>query len=308
LVTVRSSDIYIPFTVWPNGASVDWNVLLYVTATRQDRSNCGRRCLTTAGRQTVIELTTGQVTLALRALFPRSGHTWRRPFSVLDGSGGGLILTDDPIHPTWAATADVSDDGTVFMAGAVNRDIVMSIFDARWQELPVTICLAADDPLLELLPPDPEYDGWDIDFEDRDPSVDLERFITVPDGLRLARIDEELIGRCQWTPWMAGSPELALRHGLGYALLDGDRVVSEAFAGPEVENALELGVITGDAYQRRRLATIVSARTVLECERRGHQTWWNTATTNLGSVNLARKLGYRTERQYRVLSWAQVRT
>jgi hypothetical protein len=34
---------------------------------------------------------------------------------------------------------------------------------------------------------------------------------------------------------------------------------------------------------------------------------WNTATTNSGSVRLARKLGYRTERQYRVLLWAQTR-
>jgi hypothetical protein len=255
----------------------------------------------------LIELTPTQVTPALRSLFPRHGHTWRRPLSVLDGTGGGLILTDDPAAPTWAATADTSDDGTVFMAGALSREIVTSIFKARRRERPVTICLEADDPLLDLLPPNPDYDGWDIDFEDRDSSVDLERFVSVPGGLRLVRIDEELVGRCQWAPWMAGTPDLALRFGLGYAMLDGDRVVSEAFAGPIVENALELGVITDDAYQRRGLATIVSAQTIRDCEQRGHETWWNTATTNTGSIRLARKLGYRTERQYRVLSWARVR-
>jgi len=251
-----------------------------------------------------MQLTPEQVTPAHRALFPRSGHTWRRPFSVLDGTGGGRILTDDAVAPTWIATADVSDDGTVFMAGTLSRDVVASIFDLQHRERPFTICLPADDPLLELLPPNPDYDGWDIDFEDRDRAVDLERLVVVPDGLQLVRIDEALIDRCQWTPWMAGSPELALRHGLGYALLDGERVVSEAFAGPVVENALELGVITDDTYQRRGLATVVSARTILECERLGHETWWNTATTNTGSARLARKLGYQTERQYRVLSWA----
>jgi hypothetical protein len=56
----------------------------------------------------LIELTPEQVTPALRSLFPRHGHTWRRPLSVLDGTGGGLILTGDPTAPTWAATAGVS--------------------------------------------------------------------------------------------------------------------------------------------------------------------------------------------------------
>ncbi|HYI15714.1 MAG TPA: GNAT family N-acetyltransferase [Thermomicrobiales bacterium] len=253
----------------------------------------------------MIELTPDQVNPALRALFPRSGHTWRRPFSVLDGSGGGLILTDDPVNPTWAATADVSDDGTVFMVGALNREIVAELFERRRKEAPVTICLAADNPLLSLLPPDPDYDGWDIDFEQRDHAVDLDQFITEPAGLCLAQIDAELLPRCQWGPWMVGSLATALEHGLGYCVLDGDQVISEAFAGPIVDNALEMAVITVDVHQRRGLATIVAARTIRECERRGHDTWWNTATTNLGSARLARKLGYRVERRYRVLSWSR---
>jgi RimJ/RimL family protein N-acetyltransferase len=35
----------------------------------------------------------------------------------------------------------------------------------------------------------------------------------------------------------------------------------------------------------------------------GQQTWWNCAKQNVASAALARKLGYRTEREYRVLAW-----
>ena len=102
---------------------------------------------------------------------------------------------------------------------------------------------------------------------------------------------------------MFGSNEVALDHGLGYCLLDGEAVVAEAFAGPNVGGALEMGTITHEAYRRRGLGTVACARTILECERLGYRTWWNTAVQNAASAGLARKLGYRTERQYRLLAW-----
>ena len=102
---------------------------------------------------------------------------------------------------------------------------------------------------------------------------------------------------------MTPSVETAVEHGIGYCLLDGERVVAEAFAGPIVGGALEMATITDAAFQRRGLGTIVCARTILECEHNGYTTWWNTGLTNLGSSALARKLGYRTEHRYRLLAW-----
>jgi GNAT superfamily N-acetyltransferase len=107
---------------------------------------------------------------------------------------------------------------------------------------------------------------------------------------------------------MMASLETALDHGLGYCLLDGDLVVSEAFAGPIVGDALEMATITHEAYRRRGLARIVSARTIQECERLGYRTWWNTGLGNPASAGLARKLGYRTERLCRVLAWSKSST
>jgi predicted GNAT family acetyltransferase len=64
-----------------------------------------------------------------------------------------------------------------------------------------------------------------------------------------------------------------------------------------------MATITHPAYRRRGLAAVVCARTIVECERRGNRTWWNAARANVGSVRLARRLGYRTERPYQTLIW-----
>jgi len=256
-------------------------------------------------REIVIELSLQQVTLALRALCPTQGPTYRRCFAVLDGVAPGRIATDDAAAPTWLVVQESFDDGTLFLGGALEPEPVAELIELFRQTIGVTIGLLPDDPLLAVLPPNPDYDGGAIDFEERAPEVALERLVQPPDGLRLARIDAELLPRCAWGPWMITNMETALDHGLGYCLLDGEQVVSEAFAGSNVGGLLEMGTIIHADYRGRGLGTVVCARTILECERLGHRTWWNTALTNVASMGLARKLGYRVERPYRVLAWFQ---
>jgi GNAT superfamily N-acetyltransferase len=251
----------------------------------------------------VVSLPFGQATQALRALVPHSGPVWRRAFTVLDGTAAGTILTDDPVVPRWAVVQEHSDDGTLFLAGELSNDRVAALIDRQLRERPVVICLTEDDPRLGLLPPDPAYDGIAIDFGERDRAVDLEALVTQPDGLRLARVDLELLPRLAWGPWSAPSPEAALKHGIGFCLLDGDVVVSEAFAGPITAGVLEMGTVTHEDYRGRGLARIVCARTIVECERQGHDTWWNAAATNIPSLRLARSFGYRNELPHRVLAW-----
>jgi GNAT superfamily N-acetyltransferase len=207
--------------------------------------------------------------------------------------------------PTWIAVQESFDDGTLFLGGAVERELAAELIELLRQVRVVTVGLTPDDPLLALLPPNPDFDGFAIDFEERTREVDLEHFIQPPAGLRLARIDAELVARCAWSPWMIVDLAATLDHGLGYCLLDGELVVAEAFAGPIGEGALEMGTITHADYRGRGLGTVVCARTILECERLGYRTWWNTALSNVASTGLARKLGYRVERPYRVLTWFQ---
>jgi GNAT superfamily N-acetyltransferase len=252
----------------------------------------------------VIELAPGQATAAVRALCATEGHAWRRCVAVLDGTAGGRILTDDPAAPGWVGVQEFSDAGVLFLAGSLDRDLVAEVIGRLRQGRVVSVGLAPGFTLSALLPSDFDEDGADIELEDRDPGVALARFVAPPAGLRLEPIDRDLVPRCLWGPWMVASLETALDHGRGYCLLDGELVVAEAFAGPAVGGVLEMAVITREAYQRRGLATVVCARTILECERRGDRTWWSAAAANAASVGLARKLGYRTERRFRVLSWS----
>jgi GNAT superfamily N-acetyltransferase len=243
-----------------------------------------------------------QVTAGLRALHPRSGLTYRRGLAVLDGKAGGTILTDDPVRPTWLAVHERSDDVLV-LGGALSAECVAEIIARQLGERTVIIGMDPDDPRWACVPTHPELDSWGLDFEDRDPAVDLEPLSVPPAGLRLARIDAELAARCAWPPSMFALPESALSDGVGFCLLDGEQVVAEAYAGPLVEGCFEMGTITHQDYRRRGLATIVCARTISACERLGYRTWWNTAHTNTGSIALARKLGYRTEHVFRLVAW-----
>jgi RimJ/RimL family protein N-acetyltransferase len=38
----------------------------------------------------------------------------------------------------------------------------------------------------------------------------------------------------------------------------------------------------------------------------GYQTYWNCAKGNVASATLARKLGYHTEKEYRLLAWSKL--
>jgi hypothetical protein len=42
---------------------------------------------------------------------------------------------------------------------------------------------------------------------------------------------------------------------------------------------------------------------IRDCEQLGWETYWNCSATNLPSMRLARKLGYRTEKPYHLIAW-----
>lgn len=249
-----------------------------------------------------VEFRPGEAPEAVRRLMPLVGHTWRRCVAVLDGTSRGRILTDDASDPTWAAVQEFSDDNMLYLGGTLRREQVGALIASLRRDRSVSVGLRPDDVLVGLLPAGADVDRVDLDFEDRDPSVDLVSLAEPPLGLGLARIDSDLLGRCIWFPWMVRE-DAALDLGLGYCLLDGERIISEAFAGPAVGGVLEMAVVTDEAWRRRGLARVASARTILECERRGEATWWNTLQDNVASAALARELGYRSEQRYRVLAW-----
>jgi RimJ/RimL family protein N-acetyltransferase len=86
----------------------------------------------------------------------------------------------------------------------------------------------------------------------------------------------------------------------------GDELLSEAPVGPPALGLYEPGVITQEAHRGKGYATIVTAYTLHEIESSGGRSYWNCAKQNLPSAALARKFGYRIEKEYRCMAWDQV--
>jgi RimJ/RimL family protein N-acetyltransferase len=51
---------------------------------------------------------------------------------------------------------------------------------------------------------------------------------------------------------------------------------------------------------------MTSARLIQEIEAMGGQTYWNCARQNVASAAVARKLGYRIEKEYRCMVWGKM--
>lgn len=121
-----------------------------------------------------------QVTPALLSLFDLSRPTMPSAFHVLEGITRGEILLDDPDRPAWAAVHEVTY-GTRYIGGNMDADLLSSPVDRIRRDGEVGIGCWLDDPLNDMLPPNPDYDGRTLYFTERTRSVD-ERRVPLPRG------------------------------------------------------------------------------------------------------------------------------
>jgi GNAT superfamily N-acetyltransferase len=253
----------------------------------------------------MIEISASQVSPKLESLFDTSMPASLRCFAVLEGHTVGRILTDDPGDPTWGLVQE-GVFGSIYPGGLFDAHLLHQLVTRLRGDKDVLIGLWPGDKWLAMLPPHPEYDGFTLDFTNRPIGEGLDAYLQVPDGCEIRPIDRELLERCvNYDLYVAGfgGAEKALREGLGFCLLKGDEILCEALAGPVTRGVIEIGVVTNEGYRGRGYATITCAHLIRTCEKSGHQTYWNCAKQNLASAAVARKLGYRTEREYKLLAW-----
>ncbi|MEO7909877.1 MAG: GNAT family N-acetyltransferase [Roseiflexaceae bacterium] len=254
----------------------------------------------------MIEVGSAQITPELRALFDPRMPAGFRCFAVIAGDAAGRIFTDDPIRPTWGAVQEGAF-GTVYPAGALDP--------LRWHQLiaklrndgDVLVGLWPNDKHIQSLPPAPDYDGWTLDFTDRSADVALDAYLRqLPDGCELRNVDRQLFERSEGRDFyrtLYGSVEQALEKGSACFLMRGDEICCESYAYFAALGIIEIAISTREQYRGQGYATITCAHLIRECEAHGYQTYWNCARQNLVSAALARKLGYRTEKEYRLLAW-----
>jgi RimJ/RimL family protein N-acetyltransferase len=254
----------------------------------------------------MLQISPYQVTPALRSLFDPDMPTMPRAAHVLDGHIAGRIITDSPAHPTWGAVYEATY-GALYLGGTFDATLVRRLVDDLRQTGDVLICRWPDDPLLQLLPPQPRYDGWTLYFPNRSRDTGLETYIEqLPAGHELRYRDAALFQRSldrDSSLAALGSVEQVLAKSLGFFLMRGDEILCEAATGPAALGRIEVGVTTHEAHRGRGYATIACARLIQACEEQGYETWWDCAKQNVASTALARKLGYQNEREYRVLAW-----
>ena len=252
-----------------------------------------------------IRIQTDQVTAPLRAMFDVHQPLALRCFAVLDGSILGQIWTDNLDQPTWGVVQE-SAFGTLFLGGQPDAHVVAHLVEELRQNDDVALALWHEHPYNQLVPPAPDFDGWELEFTERSPETDLTRYSSVPAGCELLPIDAFWFERCRYRDYYAayfGSAEQTLKHGFGFCLVQGQELLSEAFAADAALGMIEVGTITSELYRRRGYAAVTCAPLILECETRGYATYWNCATDNLASAALARSMGYQSEKEFRYVVW-----
>ena len=249
-------------------------------------------------------ITHQDVTPAILDLFDLTRPTMPRAFNVLEGMNRGQILVDDPIQPTYAVVRE-EIYGTLYFGGQVNALQVTSLVQQFRRIGEVGIGCWLDDPLNELIPPAPDYDGRTLYFTERASQKALQA-IELPAGYHLAARDERLFQKSfdyESTLRSFETLENVLKYTLGIAILADDTLVCEAATGGPTHGLVEVGVTTAEPYRGQGFGTIACAHLIKIGESRGYRTWWDCAKQNIPSVRLARKLGYQNEQEYRYVWW-----
>ncbi len=250
----------------------------------------------------ILLLTSNQVTPELRTLFNLADPASLRCQAVLNEHAAGRVFTDHPETPTWGVVQEAAF-GSIYLAGNLPPLLLHQLISDLRLEGDTLVGLWQEDPRWSLMPVNPEYIGSVLEFTDRE--GDLGSYI-VPVGCELLRLDhtlgKQIVGRNMLIR-MFGSVQEALKWGYGLCLLCGDELLCESFAGPEANGVIEIGVETQPHHMRKGYAAITCAYLIHEMERQGYQTYWNCDKNNLPSAALARKLGYQTEKEYRLLAW-----
>ncbi|HSB66820.1 MAG TPA: GNAT family N-acetyltransferase [Anaerolineales bacterium] len=254
----------------------------------------------------MIEIRSNQVTSEVRSLFASDMPTAIRCFAVLAGGNAGRIFVDDLHRPTKSYVWE-QDDGTLYQGGVRDRQMLQYLVGMLRQQGPVGLDFRDGESQVDLFPPDPEVGTECVELERPAHGSDLTPFLIVPEGFSVHRMGRELIEnspRLDETLFRYGDIDNYLKTGMDVCILHGDEYVGEAGADIEINGVREVGVVVEPAYRKAMgFGTLLVAHLLQWCDELGVATYWDCVKLNIGSLKIARKLGFGNERNYKILAW-----
>jgi hypothetical protein len=252
----------------------------------------------------MIELDLSESAGAVRPLFKETVPDGPRLFSALNGFHSAVALVDAVDNPSWCVLRS-SWFGNTFIGGEIETDLLgLAIGHLRKTG---QVLLDLGDPRSLDFPPGATQVEPRIEFYGRAPKDGaIDHLIeSVPVGLSVQPVTHETFDGCAWQSQLRAIFQTAsgyLERSIGFVLLGGKSILSEAHAFFWGDKIVEIGVITAEGERGLGYASVVSAHLIRACESRGYATYWGCHVDNLASAAVARKLGYRVENRYS-LAW-----
>ncbi len=253
----------------------------------------------------MIEIPPGQVTANFKALYDPGMPTYVRCLAVLGGGNAGRIFTDDLQHPSLGYAWE-RDDGSLYCGGQPDPGALAEMVQRLRQEGIVILCYRDGDTNVASFPPDPQVGAECIELLRPAWGSDLTPHLALPAGYTVHRMGRELLEkspRLDESLFRYGTLENYLDKGLDVCILHGDEFVCEAGADMDVGGVREAGIVTERPYRGKGFATIATAHLLQWCDELGCATYWDVNWLNTASIRIARRLGYRDERRYRLVGW-----
>lgn len=222
-------------------------------------------------------------------------------FATLLDHNPGHAFVDDVAAPTQGM---VQTNGRLLF---FSQQADQSFFDEGVAHIKQTshvalIWSATAYPRLQIPPADKTIQR--LAFPQHDNTASLARFQRpLPAGLALRPLTKELLERCEWREEIesfCGRLDNFVAHGFGLCLMQGDDILSEAYAPFVGQERIEIGVVTNEAHRGKGYGAITCAALIQTCLERGLAPYWSCDADNTASAHLARKLGFHDEHPYEI--------
>jgi RimJ/RimL family protein N-acetyltransferase len=225
--------------------------------------------------------------------------------AVLDGRTPGRLLQDrqhdDPVAA--GAVIAVGENGSAWVGHGVSQRFLEEGLQEARKVIRLVLASTSEQESLyawEWAGEREIVERWE--HTDPDWEIVADEAARLAPGRTMRRIDRDLFRRCLWHESISnliGSEDRLLEFGLGVCQMDGETIVTEAYAILSEHDGCEIGGITHEAFRRAGNATVTCARMLVDYLCDESTIYWCCDQENVGSAGTARRLGFRERRSYR---------